>query len=366
LTIKRTTLNGATRIIHREQKINGLLYGLFAGLAFVSTAWGIDALALNNAATVNVWAKFGAGLLICLPLGALTGWVAALFDRGLLSILLWSAVGFLFGWMAGHFPFELASSYSGLLDPRFANTSVYPLVRSAQVRAVIITVSVVGISALVGALELLFLDSAHSAASRIGGLLNLALVIPVMGMAGIAADSMTNKLLRNPIISVSNLIELAIETQGQELDKSFAAENHLSSVEPIEDWINKEHLLYLGSYDSQTLLSSTVDLDFEGNWARCSIVDKQVMNCLPTEGIYQRGLSCYIEGKDHCPLLLNPQSEEWLSMEKDNFSVPPDLWIETQSGEVAFIGLRTKQGEEFRCTFRGHLPMHLESCTPLP
>lgn len=78
--------------IKRKKRILGLFYGLFGGAAFSVTAWGFDGWLLSHAHAAFPWLNFIAGLMICIIVAALAGWLTARLDSSMIGILVWMSV----------------------------------------------------------------------------------------------------------------------------------------------------------------------------------------------------------------------------------------------------------------------------------
>ena len=92
--------------IKKEKRINGVFFGIFAGLGFSLAIWGYDALILFQSNTDLPWLKLLLGAPACMFLGAITGWIVARLDNGVLGFILWSLTGLAFVWIASHVPFN--------------------------------------------------------------------------------------------------------------------------------------------------------------------------------------------------------------------------------------------------------------------
>ena len=216
MNLKPITESNALRA---DKRFNGLIYGALAGFCFALAAWGYDASELAAARAILPWVKFAAGALVTTLLGMLAGWLTARIDNTLVGALLWLVIGVLFSIIAGILPYQGVTLAQNLLVPEIAERTNYPLTSAAILR-LWITLLTVGLSSLfIGIFELVLIDSATTSTSFLFRWLAVGACIPLALVGGyIGADIQINKPLRDPVLSVYNVLEFARANEGQVID----------------------------------------------------------------------------------------------------------------------------------------------------
>ena len=109
-----------------ENRRLGLLFGLAVGFGFVAALWLPDAWMMYQATVEGAWISLIAGLLLCLPLALLAGWLAGTSQNGLLGALIWAGAAAAMSWIAGHIPYEVQSWWTALKEPALRGLEIYP------------------------------------------------------------------------------------------------------------------------------------------------------------------------------------------------------------------------------------------------
>ena len=262
-----------------EKHLNGLIYGALAGFCFALAAWGWDAYELASAGAMLPWVKFIAGVLLTTLLGMLAGWLAARTDSSLASALIWLGVGGVFTYLAGVLPYQGVTFAQNWLAPDIAERTNYPLTNAAQIRMWIALLTI-GLSTLfVGIFEQVLIDSANTSSSFSIRWLSLGACIPLVLLGGyIGADVQINQVLRDPVLSVHEVLAFASANEGQVIDRAVARATHVGALRSLSNVIYGPYQIVLGSYD-ELLSQVTVLVDFNGAWARCVTVDGTLTFC---------------------------------------------------------------------------------------
>ena len=194
----------------------GIAYGLVFALGFAACFWLPDALALQQASAQLAWAKLLLGLIICLPLGMLIGWLAASARWSGISILLWTAGGITTAWVAGHIPYEGLSWFASLTDPYPASHVMYPMSLPAAGATGISMVIGAGTGLLIGILSLIATEQAWSQSTQkhhfsAKSILALCICLPFVLGFSLFTDYQINSALRESFVSVSQSIRIALD-----------------------------------------------------------------------------------------------------------------------------------------------------------
>jgi hypothetical protein len=357
-----------TKAEHLKIKSNyrklGLLYGIIVGVAYSLSTWGFDAYTLYRVDASLPWLKISIGLLFCVFVGGIAGLLVGSQDRGIVAVILWVLAGVSFAWITGHLPFDISSAAIGLLDPQFKGLEVYPLYESTGVRLTILLLVTGALGGISGALQLVILDSARSASTRLGQFFILFLGIPFFVLAGFMNDGQINQITRDPLIAVDKLVNFALEHQGETIDPQVALDMHYGSLRKIEDVLVQPQSIMLSDYDQTSMLSTSVELDLNRTWARCNVVNKQVTMCWPTLQLYQEGLVCIVNQEERCRINPSEEALAWLDLYGDRLGDVPEISIEASRGMVLFMNIEIESGEQFLCRFREAQPIYFEGCEP--
>lgn len=269
--------------VRTKKQINGLLYGLLAGLSFALAAWGYDVFLLARSHAALPWLKFLLGGLFSLTVYSLAGWLTVRFEHRLVMLLSWAVAGLSAARVAGHLPFEgIYTVVVGILAPGLGNLISYPFIEKIQMPMRLLYIFVIGMSVFAGLFELSTVDRALGASTPLGRRLPLTLGILLIGLAGIGFDDLVYEPLRTPVVAVDRTIRFAIQSHGQNVDRQLAQERRLYAVDDVQELLVEPRRLIISTYD-QELSAVDVLADFNGQLARCTVLFNQPSICQPIE-----------------------------------------------------------------------------------
>src|SRR5215216_3285679 len=101
----------------RAKYAYGIWFGVALGLIFSTFAWGFDAYALSQMNGLYPWLKFLGGVIPCMLVGGLTGWLSARLDKPILALLLWAIVASFFAWLTINLPLQITPRVLGVVAP---------------------------------------------------------------------------------------------------------------------------------------------------------------------------------------------------------------------------------------------------------
>ena len=265
--------------VHRKKIHLGLFYGIAAGLAFAIFAWGIDAVMLAIANGIYSWVKLIPGLILCVVVGGLAGWLTILINKHGFAILIWFLLAVLFSWFVVWLPFSGVPRIITLFD-----SSLSELIKFSSVQDIgqfrFVSLLIIGlVSVICGLLELNLVDQAILSPYLSGTVAPLLVCIILFGLAGSATDHMINTNLREPVQIINNLLQFAQDNVGVEVPKTKARQMHLSATNQLGTLIQKSRRLELISID-QNLVMMDVLVDFEGTKVKCSTIFSQPTDCI--------------------------------------------------------------------------------------
>ncbi len=263
----------------RAQYKYGLFYGVMVGLLFAAFAWGIDALVLLRANGAQPWIKLLIGVLVCAPVGGLSGWLTMRFERMILSIPFWLISAAVFAWLTVALPLQIYPKVLTWLEPDLVNLVSYgmPEVMTARFFTSFIWAAI--FVSIAGILELPLGQPAAFSTSTMGKLLPVLLCAVLMGIGATLVENDNNKPLRSAVVSMNETLQFATQHQGQEIDSKVSRDLHLAALRKITEQVGKPYQLIIGSFD-QFLEQVHVIVRFEGDiLADCLTVYDQPISC---------------------------------------------------------------------------------------
>ncbi len=265
-------------VYHKKLRL-GLLYGIIAGLAFAIFAFGIDAASLALAHSTYFWIKLFPALLICITSGGLVGWLTIHFGTHGKAILMWGLLAIMYAWLVIWLPLTYAPSVISKLDPGLARWFDFnPIQSLIQFRA--FSLFIVGLAAIIcGLLEINLVQQALLASHGSSAVVTLLVCALAFSLAGSATDQIINNNLRQPVVVLNDLIQYAIDNQGNDIPVQKARQMHLSVLDPLDGMISKPRQLTLISFDQDLGLMNTL-INFEGTLIKCSTVYAQPTVCI--------------------------------------------------------------------------------------
>jgi len=356
-----------------ENQLLGLAFGLFMGFVFTAGAWGLDIYEMIRTSAQLPWLRLVLGAVLVIPLAGLVGWLVAKTDSALVGLVSWLLTAILFSYWAGHVPYELVSGVVGRIIPDFQGQQVYPFNVSAQTR-LLIAAGVTGVLlAIGGAMQTTVIDSARTAAGTLQRFFAFLVCIPFFVGAGIFTDMIIQRPLRQPLVVIDDLLRFALETEGQQVDKTLSRSMHLGAVSAIRPLLHQPRSLVLGDFDPEALGSARVLVNFNGDWVRCWVIAGQPSFCQFSKDYYGEGFDCLwiseVQGGKACTVKMAGEAQTWFKGWQSQGGGPgtwqPEISVRTQYGAVAFVTVKIGQGT-YDCRFRDIPNLTLETCSPTP
>ncbi|MEW6566611.1 MAG: hypothetical protein AB1449_00300 [Chloroflexota bacterium] len=144
---------------------------------------------------------------------------------------------------------------------------------------------------------------------------------------------------------------------------------HLGAVRPIESILGEPRRVMLGDYDSFSLVSVSVDIEFDQGWVRCIVLNGSPSTCRERVSIYLEGLPCLLQSEgltgEGCTVEISSAARGWLTGRWNEIGDNQQVSIVARWGAVVLVDVRGQGAASFECRFRGAQPVVLECCTGL-
>jgi hypothetical protein len=348
-----------------EKPINGILFGLVAGLALSAGIWALDAYMLSWAHVEWAWLKFLIGTPFVLLVSAIAGWLTAWFDRGPIGAIIWLLISLMVVWFASHVPFQGLSLVIGYLKPDFAGLDIYPFVESAHARMNFLYIVVGVFMAIGGGFEMFFVEAATRASGWFARLFNLLTCVVIFIPAGLAIDNLINASLREPLVGVNDLIQSGLKAEITPFTIQEKRALGLSAIKPFGDLIHQPYHLYLGTYDPESLSETSVYIDFDGEWGACFAVGNRTIFCQLSRDRYVQRFACLVatDFESECDVHSTPeklaQSREVVAQLR---GAPSKFGVLSQGGSAILLVAETSQRQQIQCIFREAGDVELDTC----
>lgn len=262
---------------HRKQ-ILGLLFGLIAGAAFSLTTWGVDAVLLAIAHAATPFVKFIPGLIVSVAACGLVGWLSVRLEKARIAVLLWLALAVFLSWLVMWLPLHLAPGLQAAFNPQLRSYFDFPPI-DGKGQILFFVFLVTGFVSLVcGMLEIHLIDQAMISQGGMAIVTPLLISLALFGFAGISADELMNRNLREPIQAMNEVIQFAADNQGKDVSAKTAREKRLSVVKELTGLIDRPRRLTVIGYDS-SMWQIEVLVDFQGELATCTVMVNQPTMC---------------------------------------------------------------------------------------
>lgn len=262
----------------RAKHAYGIWFGVAVGLTFSIFAWGIDAFLLDRMNGLLPWLKFLGGVIPCLVVGGLAGWLSARLDKPIFSLLLWGAAATIFAWLTIGLPLFITPRILSIMEPGVTDLLHYTGDEAASFRFGVAYVWLAIFVFLVGLLQIPLSDSAVFSTSLFGKISPMLITLGLMAVCGTIMDSMNNELLRSSIDSVNTTVQFALDNRGKKIDPAVTRRMHLGALRAVDDLMTPERKFIVSGYD-HVLEQVQVLARFENAWVECELIANQLVSC---------------------------------------------------------------------------------------
>lgn len=267
----------------RSKHAYGLWFGVTLGLAFALFTWGIDAYKLEQINGFHPWLKLLVGMVPCMIIGGLTGWLSARSDRPLVALFLWAAATLAFAWLAVNLPLHIVPRTLNVIEPDLRGLLHYTYYEEFSARFGVAYFWLAICISLAGLLQIPMSDSAVFSTSFFGKVAPLLLSTALMAIGGTTMDNLNNEPLRGPVDTVNSAVGFLSENQVKEIDPLVYRQMHLASFRTVSDLITPERQFIISGY-SALLEEVQVLARFEDAWVECELLYNQLLSCKQVGG----------------------------------------------------------------------------------
>lgn len=264
--------------ILRSKHMFGIWFGAALGLAFAIFAWGVDAFLLNWMNGLYPWLKFLGGVLPCVVVGGLAGWLSARLDKPLVAMLLWAAAASVFAWLTVSLPMQITPRLLSLVEPGIQNLLHYTDSEAFSTRFGVVYVWIALFVCLAGLIQIPLSDSAVFSTSFFGRISPVLAALILMAICGTTVDGLNNELLRSSVDAANTTIQYVLDNRGRDIDPTESRRMHLGALRGVEDLITPNRKFIVSGYDL-VLEQVQVLARFENAWVECELVSNQLIDC---------------------------------------------------------------------------------------
>lgn len=260
----------------------GALYGVAGGLVFAMLTWGFDAISLAGSHVVLPFGKLLPGLIICVVLSALVGWLSVRIDKAVVAFLLWIGLSVLLVLIVLWLPLAWMSWLTRQVHPVYSPFLQYPPLVGTSQFIILGSIGLATLAGIAGLIENLLVDSALEKQGN-GGVVGMIMMVGLLlGIGGFLMDNMLNPNFRTSAAAMDTLIHFAVENQNTEVDPIVARANHLKTMTQLgAEVFTKPHQLVVQNYDPVTLTQIDYIVDFSGDLYSCTVVGNAPVYCRP-------------------------------------------------------------------------------------
>lgn len=364
-SVLRTPLIEDESIHQRVVCVAGTVYGVIAALVFGLTFWGPNALMLDDASAPVGWQMLALGLIACVPIGLLIGWLAARSRWSAISIVLWIIAGALFAWIGGRLPYDGLSLLARFNDPYPSDQMMYPFTVPAAGFTGISMVVGAGAGLFVGMLSLVATDRAWEASTdrhrlSVKSILLLLISAPPLIAFGLLADFQINAPLRDSALEVNRVIRIATEPATD------LAQARLTFMQSFRAQLVPGHTLLWNS-NSPELIRFIIDAQFDsglllrcpfsfGSVSLCSNVGRDIhdwMTQLMTTG-HTTCASCSVQ--------VDRETRRWLTQVLPSMGTLREVKLLKHLGGWLYQRATFDSERSIDCRFSGDRPIKVDLC----
>jgi hypothetical protein len=354
-------MNLTTKRRQVDLQRTGLVFGALAGLGYGLALWGLNVWVFWNASAEAAWPVALAGILLSVGVGAFAGWLAARRDNAFLTFLIWLGVGVIFSWLALQTNFRWVNQAVELLHPELRGLHVFPLEHFISLFRWVLFIIIGLLTGMAGVFQLFLVESAINADMGLGKVFVIVLNVVLFAVVGMVTDYICQRPLREPVVGTADairILKLRLAETGS-VEGSYAR-----ALKPLGDRIFGPYTIYSGTNDPNSIMTGTVHLDMNGEWAYCSTIEGNLGFCDLSDKIFAGRLQCLLQGGDAeaCLIRVAEDFQEALQSARQAVGTPQAVSIFRQRGDAVLLDLQAQDGSPYRCVLRLRGNTYFEGC----
>lgn len=264
--------------VMRSKYVYGFWFGVVIGLTFSIFAWGVDAFQLARMNGLFPWLKFLLGVLPCLLIGGIAGWLSARIGKPSLALLFWLIAAFGFAWLTIRLPLQIAPRVVSMVEPGLKDLLHYRYYDQFSVSFGIAFIWIAIFTAVVGLLQIPMSDAAVFSVSSFGKIAPMLVAVVLTVISGSTADNLINELLRSPIYAINSTMQFFIDHRGGPIEPLQSRQMHLGALNTVQDLVTPERRFVISGYDG-VLGNVKVLARFQKAWVECEVLYNQPLSC---------------------------------------------------------------------------------------
>jgi hypothetical protein len=352
--------------VHRNFiRTAGAVYGAVAAIVFALAVWGQEAAALRDASSTLGWQHLALGLIICLPVGVVTGWLSASARWSAFTLGWWSIGVGLMAWLAGRLPYEGLSFVARLSDPYPPPYPMYPISVPAAGFAAFSAVIGAFAGLFVGLLSVSALNRAWDHSTKrhrfgVRSMLALFLCAPPLIIAGLMGDFQINSSLRAAFVEIDHVITVASDPATD------LTQARLPYMQSFRDQLSSDYTLsWVQSSAEQTTF--VIDAQFDtGLLIRCTFGFNNVLGC-SNLGQSTHAWMSQLMMAGHttctgCDVQVERETRSWLAVRLSSVGHVRDVTLLSHQGGWLYQRATFDSGRTIDCRFGGSRPVKVDLC----
>ena len=267
--------------IIRKKRVLGLLYGISAGLAFAVSSWGADGYILSHSHVYFPWNVLITGAVLCSIVCGVIGWLTTRLENSLIGIIFWGVSAVFLAWLTVALPLQIAPLIASKLDPQLGSLLNYEKDIEFASRFGVALAWIIPFVLIIGVTQLPLVEPAAFSMSFFGRIAPLLFCMIVMSIGGAISDNLINAQLRSALTSLDATVQFVVDNRNNDnVDPALARELHARALLPIEEYVQEERYMFVGSFD-ESLGDISILVKFGDTWTVCEVLYDQPISCKP-------------------------------------------------------------------------------------
>lgn len=254
--------------------------GILCGCVFALVVWGYDGYLLSRAHAALPWLKLAIGILPCVVVGGLAGWLTMKINNMVMRIFLWVAVAVFFSFLTSFIPFTASPVVFRWAFPEIGARIQFNAPDTINARRFITIVMTTIFLIIAGLIFENVNDSIRTSQGVMGAVFSAIFLLAFFAGAGYTADSNFNADLRAPIVALDEKLEYVATVDLATLDETET--RALKRYTKLDVNFQGPRRLLITTFD-ELISQVTVVVDFDGTLAECSVMNGHASSCKMVE-----------------------------------------------------------------------------------